>query len=210
MSDTNVIFPFYLVARWLIINGSISLQTASNRSHYTIYNPISTNDSPDGKSSAKLLITVSNWHFNERAQKLEKDIRCTTKDCKVSIKLSSDTFAKNDKVRRQQEYHFDKNGLCVDYLSFLSLVQDCLSNNSDFWDTLVKSYNQSSKIPLPGTPAADKTGGKRSASATPSNNRRRRIDSDNDDNEDDGGDNAAAAARAEEVTDGPSKRSGRR
>ena len=144
--------PFFIFDAYIF---GLFLQVYADRSHITYYNPISTHQSPDGKGSSTLVLTLSNWHFNERAQKVEKDITCLLKDCKVSIKLSSESFAGPSQRRRRQtttkqanEYKFDKSGLCVDYLAFLALVGQWLPEQKDFWTTVRSKYSTTARVAL--------------------------------------------------------------
>ena len=156
---------------------------------------------------------------------MEKEVRCHPKDCKISIKLSAEAFVKSAKLRRQQDYHFDKSGLCVDYFSFLSLINDCLKPNTEFWKSIKESYNVSSRVKLPaGTPIGLKRSGKKEKNkSTPSKNRK--IVSDDDEDADDGvggdgDDNSVTEVEEDsgnvnennpevETTDGPSTSSGK-
>lgn len=152
------------------------LQVYADRSHITYYNPISTHQSPDGKGSSTLVLTLSNWHFNERAQKLEKDVTCLLKDCKVSIKLASESFQglaqrrrKQTTSKRNDEYKFDKTGLCIDYCAFLALISQFLPEQEEFWRTIETKYKVSARVALtereavvPSTSAATSRDEKRS------------------------------------------------
>ena len=138
-----------------LTNVLFGLQVYADRSHITYYNPISTHQSPDGKGTSTLVLTLSNWHFNERAQKLEKDVNCQLKDCKVSIKLASESFQglaqrrrKQTTSKRNDEYKFDKTGLCIDYLAFLALISQWLPEQEEFWRTLESKYKVSARVEL--------------------------------------------------------------
>ena len=138
-----------------LTNLLFGLQVYADRSHITYYNPISTHQSPDGKGTSTLVLTLSNWHFNERAQKLEKDANCQLKDCKVSIKLASESFQglaqrrrKQTTSKRNDEYKFDKTGLCIDYLAFLALISQGLPEQEEFWRTLESKYKVSARVEL--------------------------------------------------------------
>lgn len=160
---------------------------------------------------------------------MEKEIRCLPKDCKISIKLSAEAFVKSAKLRRQQDYHFDKSGLCVDYLSFLSLINDCLKPNTEFWKSIKDSYNVSSRIKLPAGPTIGlkRSGKKEKSKSSPSKSRKIVSDDEDVDNADDGvggdgEDHSIAEVEEEEdsaninennpeveTTDGPSTSSGK-
>ena len=177
----------------------------ADRSHITYYNPISTHQSPDGKGASTLVLTLSNWHFNDKAQKLEKDVTCMLKDCKVSIKLSSESFVSPAQRRRRQttskrndEFRFDKSGLCVDYLAFLGLLTQGLQDRPDFWNTIEQKYRTTARVafgdasinvaPLASErppPTQDKRANPSGKGKAPIGSKRARFQPDEDDGDDD-------------------------
>jgi len=137
------------------------------------------------------VLTASNWHFNEKACKANKDLQCTPKDCKISIKLASTTFtpkASNANVtRKPKNYTFDKNGLCVDYWSFRALVSEGIPDH--FWREIERKYAESSGLTLASgdevsdpnlhlplsSPSPSTSGTKKSAGKTPLSRKRKAV-----------------------------------
>jgi len=127
----------------------------------------------------ELLLTVSNWHFNAKAQKEAKPANCTVKDCKVSLKFASDEFRSKKKDSGPilaEPYAFDKGGLQVSYGTFADLLSSEAFTH-DFWDDVAGRYKESTGgadlkklaarkdqygfVPPPSEAKADKKSGKK-------------------------------------------------
>jgi len=95
-------------------------------------------------TQSKVVLSVSNYHFNRSAQTLKRKLKCTPNDCKVSIKFSSDTF--KTKKAGVQEYYFDKGGLQVNYPAFLQLLTDDYSKT--LWECILRHYKERTGVDL--------------------------------------------------------------
>ena len=70
-----------------------------------------------------LVCVVSNWHFNRDAQANPNEVKCKVGDIYVSLKFSSEKFAKKNGPK--DKYNFDRlGGVQMSYGTFLSLIQD--------------------------------------------------------------------------------------
>ena len=69
------------------------------------------------------MCVVSNWHFNRDAQANPNEVKCKVGDIYVSLKFSSEKFAKKNGPK--DKYNFDRlGGVQMSYGTFLSLIQD--------------------------------------------------------------------------------------
>jgi len=100
----------------------------------------SSSSSAKKKTLTKLVLTVSNFHFNREAAAVRQSMTCSPKDCKVSLKFSSDKFAvKNAAVG--SDYHFDKSGLTVSYYAFMGLLNAVNESRiGEFWSSVTRYY----------------------------------------------------------------------
>ena len=77
---------------------SLFIQTANDRSAFSDYKTISTMNWDDKNKVAqcsKIVVTVSNWHFNRDHLKDEKAPVCELKNIMITLKLSSTIFETN-------------------------------------------------------------------------------------------------------------------
>jgi len=110
----------------------------------------------------QLLVIVSNFHFNKRAQETEKDFVCTPADCYISLKYSSTKFKgdadDNDAGKlsanepsgveeSEGEYYFDREYV---YLSFQAFAAVLLSREiqEQWWPQVKRNFEKASSIPL--------------------------------------------------------------
>ena len=129
------------------MSASFFFQNFNLRSPVQIYLPVSSETvtiDKETRKQGKVVLAVSNYHFNRGAQAVRQNLKCTSKDCKVSIKFSSEAF-KSSKVERQ-EYYFDKGGLQVNYPAFLHLLTDDFSET--LWRGIERYYKEKTGIDL--------------------------------------------------------------
>jgi len=110
----------------------------------------------------QLLVIVSNFHFNKRAQETEKDFVCTPADCYISLKYSSTKFkgdtddndagksAANEPSGVEEsegEYYFDREYV---YLSFQAFAAVLLSREiqEQWWPQVKRNFEKAASIPL--------------------------------------------------------------
>jgi len=100
----------------------------------------SSSSSAKKKTLTKLVLTVSNFHFNREAADVKQSMTCTPKDCKVSLKFSSDKFAVKN-AASDSDYHFDKSGLTVGYYAFMALLNAANESRiGEFWSSVTRYY----------------------------------------------------------------------
>lgn len=71
--------------------------------------------------NTKLVLIVSNWHFNRDHQQNREFKPCTVNDCTVQLKFSSTEFATEKSLG--EPYHFDKHGVVFPYATFVALLR---------------------------------------------------------------------------------------
>jgi len=164
----------------------------------------------------KLVLQVSNYHFNRSALGVAQRFVCKPTDCKITIKFSSTSFAPKkvgggpavDDV--PDVYYFDKGGFCTNYATFVALLTAAQKPESDpdldhFWTSVVANYKASTGvaldtietgIPRRSTKAAaasskKKTSKKEKSAAGKTTAKRRKTDGggSDDDNNDGAGEN---------------------
>ena len=111
----------------------------------------------------KLVLQVSNYHFNRSALGVAQRFVCKPSDCKITIKFSSTSFAPKkvgEDGRRgpavddvPDVYYFDKGGFCTNYATFVALLTAAQKPESDpdldhFWTTVVANYKASTGVSL--------------------------------------------------------------
>jgi hypothetical protein len=83
------------------------LQTTNNRSGFSDYRTISSitwNDKNNVAQTTKIVVTVSNWHFNRDTLMAEKAPVCRLENIMVTLKLSSTVFESGEgAVKKQQQ-----------------------------------------------------------------------------------------------------------
>lgn len=97
------------------------------------------------KIVTKLVLTVSNFHFNREAASVRQSMTCFPKDCKISLKFSSEKFAVKN-AATESEYHFDKSGLTIGYYAFMGLLNAANTGESRigaFWSSVARYYKSS-------------------------------------------------------------------
>ena len=97
------------------------------------------------KIVTKLVLCVSNFHFNRTASTVKQTLVCLPKDCKVSLKFSSDKFASKNPASgaTEEDFHFDKSGLTVSYGAFMGLLLTSGKDTEAFWNAIVSNYSES-------------------------------------------------------------------
>lgn len=97
------------------------------------------------KIVTKLVLCVSNFHFNRTASTVKQTLVCLPKDCKVSLKFSSDKFASKNPASgaTEEDFHFDKSGLTVSYGAFMGLLLASGKDTEAFWNAIVSNYSES-------------------------------------------------------------------
>ena len=103
-------------------------------------------DNDRKKIVTKLVLCVSNFHFNRTAATVRQTLVCLPKDCKVSLKFSSDKFASKTPTSgaAEDDFHFDKSGLTVSYGAFMGLLLASGQDTEPFWTAVVGNYAESS------------------------------------------------------------------
>ena len=126
-------------------------QIANDRSGFSDYRTITTYNWTDRgglSQTTKVVVTVSNWHFNRDCLRYETAPICKLENVMVTLKLASTVFDGNREstaplstsgnsgspgstpiksgqritATSGEEYHFDKNGAIVPYSAFVSLI----------------------------------------------------------------------------------------
>jgi len=128
-----------LIHKYLIFNISFSLlQHLNDRSPYSEEVVISSCLKKDKKNimqSTKLILGISNWHFNRDTQHLVEGPKCKLEDINISFKLASTAFNAADEAsslgkpaasKDQQQLKYDRNGVTVPYAAFCSLMEQPL------------------------------------------------------------------------------------
>ena len=102
-------------------------------------------DNDRKKIETKLVLCVSNFHFNRTASTVKQTLVCLPKDCKVSLKFSSDKFASKNPASgaTEEDFHFDKSGLTVSYGAFMGLLLTSGKDTEAFWNAIVSNYSES-------------------------------------------------------------------
>ena len=120
----------------------------------------------------ELVLVVSNFHFNKRAQTLHQDLKCTPLDCYISLKFSSTKFkpAPGGAVKPDDDaeststptdpdggndvsgatasrYFFDGRYVFLSYQAFASLVTDPYLA-STFWPKVKSNFEKATGLPL--------------------------------------------------------------
>jgi len=103
----------------------------------------------------QLVVVVSNFHFNKRAQGIDNDIVCTPVDCYISLKFSSTKFKADGGTEESgeptgadgQEFYFDREYVYFSFQSFAALLinQDLKKN---WWPLIKKKFEEATSIPL--------------------------------------------------------------
>ena len=119
----------------------------------------------------ELVLVVSNFHFNKKAQTLHQDVTCSPLDCYVSLKYSSSKFkptatdvlktdddvestsvAESDGANdvsgnSASRYFFDSHYVFLSYQGFTSLVVDPYLATS-FWPKVKANFEKTTGLPL--------------------------------------------------------------
>ena len=127
------------------------MQDFEKRNHVTVYLPVTQEvrelgpDNDRKKIETKLVLCVSNFHFNRTASTVKQTLVCLPKDCKVSLKFSSDKFASKNPASgaTEEDFHFDKSGLTVSYGAFMGLLLTSGKDTEAFWNAIVSNYSES-------------------------------------------------------------------
>ena len=116
-----------------------------------------------------LVLVVSNFHFNKKAQTTHQNLTCTPLDCYVSLKYSSTKFKpsiadqaaaaaaaaaapQNDhqdvrSVAGGSKYYFDSHYVFLDYQAFTTLVTDGYLVEH-FWPKVKVNFENATGLPL--------------------------------------------------------------
>ena len=87
--------------------------------------------------STKLVLGISNWHFNRDTQHLVEAPRCKIDDINITFKLASSAFSAEDTgsasttsktstsnaLNDDSQLKYDRNGATVPYAAFVSLME---------------------------------------------------------------------------------------
>ena len=110
-----------------------------------------------------LVLVVSNFHFNKKAQSLRQEVTCSPLDCYVSLKYSSTKFKPDGGVAAAEsptepelqdvsdesasQYYFDSHYLFLDYQAFTALVADGYLAEH-FWPRVKANFERTTGLPL--------------------------------------------------------------
>lgn len=116
----------------------------------------------------ELVLVVSNFHFNKRAQDIPQEVVCTPLDCFVSLKYSSTKFKptavtaagaatagstptdpgiQDVSVGVGSRYYFDSNYVFFNYQSFVTLATDGYMIEQ-FWPAAKSLFEKITGLPL--------------------------------------------------------------
>lgn len=126
------------------------LQKLNDRSPFSEEVVISSSLKKDKKGvmqSTKLVLGISNWHFNRDTQHLNEGPRCKLEDINLSFKLSSTAFNADEAgastsatTSKEQQLKYDRNGVTVPYAAFCSLMEQPLF--FDYINSIKEQYEK--------------------------------------------------------------------
>jgi hypothetical protein len=125
------------------------LQKLNDRSPFSEEVVISSSLKKDKKGvmqSTKLILGISNWHFNRDTQHLAEGPKCKLEDINLSFKLASTAFnvdeagASTSAASKEQQLKYDRNGVTVPYAAFCSLMEQSLF--FDYIDNIKEQYEK--------------------------------------------------------------------
>jgi hypothetical protein len=101
--------------------------------------------------STKLVLGISNWHFNRDTQHLVEGPHCRLEDVNLTFKLASTAFSADEggssstasteaSIGDNSQLKYDRNGAIVPYPAFLSLMEQELFH--DYMKKLQHLYEQ--------------------------------------------------------------------
>ena len=122
------------------------------------------NDKKNNLQSTKLVLGISNWHFNRDTQHLVEGPQCKLDDINISFKLASSAFSAEEAGRSasttskasstsnalsdDSQLKYDRNGAIVPYAAFVSLMETRAFH--DYMKKLQNIYEQKEGV-IPGT-----------------------------------------------------------